>query len=193
MDNNFWRRIRQARRVADLTQMKLAQLCGVTRSAVAQWESPNRDVHVDPTPDRIALIAKHTGTSVNWLMTGDEAEAPTSLDQIRSPDPAKAWASLGERYLKPQFSVDVDVEELKTPGEADLVVKRPGIPDMVIGTKVFAFAQSAQEYAEKARTLAAKYPGTKAYVMLITPEVTVVPVTSAADALTSVARLISEN
>lgn len=60
-------RIRNARIDADLSQKKLAELTGVQRSAVAQWE---RDGGSSPSADRLARIALVTKVSHEWLTTG---------------------------------------------------------------------------------------------------------------------------
>ena len=65
-------RIRKARRHAELTQQALADRMGVTRGAVANWESA---VAV-PAARRLARIANVTGVSYEWLATGRGAMLP---------------------------------------------------------------------------------------------------------------------
>ena len=65
-------RIRKARRHAELTQQVLAERMGVTRGAVANWESA---VAV-PAARRLARIANVTGVSYEWLATGRGAMLP---------------------------------------------------------------------------------------------------------------------
>ena len=65
-------RIRKARRHAELTQQTLADRMGVTRGAVANWESA---VAV-PAARRLARIANVTGVSYEWLATGRGAMLP---------------------------------------------------------------------------------------------------------------------
>lgn len=57
-------RIRQARRRAKLSQQALANLLGVQRSSVSNWESTST---VRPTSANLIGIAEATCTSVEWL------------------------------------------------------------------------------------------------------------------------------
>ncbi|MBX3711908.1 MAG: helix-turn-helix transcriptional regulator [Lysobacter sp.] len=66
-------RIRRARTLAGLTQAELAQLVGVQRGAVAQWESPNGSL---PSMDHLIAIAQHTGVHLEWLGTGRGKPCP---------------------------------------------------------------------------------------------------------------------
>ena len=60
-------RIRVARQYAKLSQMELAEKLGISRGAVANWESAN-DAH--PATSRMVKLAVLTGISVEWLVTG---------------------------------------------------------------------------------------------------------------------------
>lgn len=60
-------RIRQARRLARLSQSELSSYVHVARSAVAQWE--RRD-GVTPTVRHLIDIAIATNTAIEWLATG---------------------------------------------------------------------------------------------------------------------------
>lgn len=59
-------RIYLARREAKLTQSDLAKAVGVTRGAVAQWESGD----VRPRHTTLTKIAEATGKSIQWLESG---------------------------------------------------------------------------------------------------------------------------
>ena len=61
-------RIRQARQAAGLSQARLAELMGVTRSACSQWESP--DAGTAPRLQRLVDISRCLGVSYAWLATG---------------------------------------------------------------------------------------------------------------------------
>ena len=65
-------RVRKARHPAGLSQQVLAERMGVTRGAVANWESA---VAV-PAARRLARIANVTGVSYEWLATGRGAMLP---------------------------------------------------------------------------------------------------------------------
>lgn len=60
-------RIRHARRLAGMTQARLAEAIGVGASAVAQWELPSG---TSPTAEHMERIATVCGVSFEWLATG---------------------------------------------------------------------------------------------------------------------------
>lgn len=60
-------RIRRARYAAKLSQSQLAELTGVKRSAVAQWE---REECTTPSVEHLTQIAVSTGVRFEWLATG---------------------------------------------------------------------------------------------------------------------------
>ena len=60
-------RIRQLRRKTKLSQQALAELVGVQRSAVSNWESSGP---VQPAAANLIAIAKATNVSMEWLATG---------------------------------------------------------------------------------------------------------------------------
>lgn len=60
-------RIRKARVRMRLSQRELAILLGVTRGAVANWESANAAL---PATERLQRIAHATGVNFEWLATG---------------------------------------------------------------------------------------------------------------------------
>lgn len=67
-------RIRIARRNKGLSQAELAKRASVTASAVAQWEHPSG---TRPDLKRLQLIAKATGVTVEWLVTGEASKRIT--------------------------------------------------------------------------------------------------------------------
>lgn len=75
-------RIRRARRQAALSQAALAQLAGVSASAVSQWEHPEG---TQPDLGRILQIAKATGVSLDWLIAGKELGLSASIPQKGQP------------------------------------------------------------------------------------------------------------
>ncbi len=56
-----------------MSQAELARRCGVTASAVAQWEHPNG---TRPNLDRLHRIAVATGTELSWLLSGERSTPP---------------------------------------------------------------------------------------------------------------------
>lgn len=67
MERDLGNRIRKARRLAAMTQAELAARLGVSRSAVANWESATG---IWPASARLLAIAVRTGVSYEWLATG---------------------------------------------------------------------------------------------------------------------------
>lgn len=67
-------RVRVARRRAGVSQAGLAEMVGVTRSAVANWESSSARTY--PSAQRLQRIAEETGVSYEWLATGRGSPAP---------------------------------------------------------------------------------------------------------------------
>jgi len=61
-------RIRTARLAQGLTQDQLARTVGVTRSAVAQWETGR----AGQVGSNLARIARALGTSVAYLLSGEQ-------------------------------------------------------------------------------------------------------------------------
>ncbi len=70
-------RIRAARLAQNLTQDQLARAVGVTRSAVAQWETGR----AGQIGSNLARIARTLGTSAAWLLSGEQeaGDAPLPL------------------------------------------------------------------------------------------------------------------
>lgn len=68
-------RIRQARRKAHLTQTGVAELLGINRSAVAQWERPGGS---KPTATNLSRLALVTHVGFEWLATGRGRMSPKS-------------------------------------------------------------------------------------------------------------------
>ncbi len=60
-------RIKQARERIGMSQTRLAELLGVTRSACSQWESAGG---TSPKRDRLEEIARLLGVNYEWLATG---------------------------------------------------------------------------------------------------------------------------
>jgi transcriptional regulator with XRE-family HTH domain len=73
-------RIRAARRQSGLTQDELADAVGVSRSAVAQWETDR----AGQVTTNLARIAAALGTNVEYLMRGDskQGQGASSGDEL---------------------------------------------------------------------------------------------------------------
>ncbi|MBV9654386.1 MAG: helix-turn-helix domain-containing protein [Acetobacteraceae bacterium] len=73
-DHGIGARIRSARKDLQLTQDALATAVGVTRSAVAQWET-DRAGQITGNLTRIAAVL---GVNVEWLVHGTDLRAPSN-------------------------------------------------------------------------------------------------------------------
>lgn len=93
-------RIRRARKDAGFSQKRLAELTGVQRSAVAQWE---RDGGTSPSSDRLARIAVATGVNHEWLSTGRGSRLAAAEDESQANEGLQlayyAQCELEERVL----------------------------------------------------------------------------------------------
>lgn len=86
----LWERLREARKYAGLTQLDLAKSCGVSRGAVALWESSDAEHRTTPTTHRLISFSKATGVPLAWLM-GDESKLDSLWSLYGAPeDKAKA-------------------------------------------------------------------------------------------------------
>ncbi len=72
-------RIRAARAERGWTQDALAEAVGVSRSAVAQWETDR----AGQVRDTLPRIAAALGVSVEYLLTGDDKHAPREASDRR--------------------------------------------------------------------------------------------------------------
>ncbi|MGB3135153.1 MAG: helix-turn-helix transcriptional regulator [Candidatus Macondimonas sp.] len=64
---NIGHRIQQAREKTGISQTRLAELLGVTRSACSQWESGNG---TSPRRERLEQISRLLSVNYEWLATG---------------------------------------------------------------------------------------------------------------------------
>lgn len=72
----LWERLRIARKKRNLNQTDLAEACSITRSSIANWESP--DHPATPKPKVLRRIAEVTNVSYQWL-SGETASIPEDL------------------------------------------------------------------------------------------------------------------
>ena len=73
-------RVKQARKAAGISQSKLAQVIGITRSACSQWESPQGTT---PRRERLEQLAYLLGVSYEWLATGRKTKDEKSALNVR--------------------------------------------------------------------------------------------------------------
>ncbi|MBN8480156.1 MAG: helix-turn-helix transcriptional regulator [Xanthomonadales bacterium] len=75
--SRFPDRLRRARRLASISQAALAHAVGISPSAVAQWEQENG---TQPGVAHLVSVARITGTSIEWLITG--AGRPRAMEPV---------------------------------------------------------------------------------------------------------------
>lgn len=71
MKTHIRERIKAARKHAGLTQEKLGELIGITKSAVSMWETSNPKKYTRPTLENLKELSKLTGAPLNWLLDDD--------------------------------------------------------------------------------------------------------------------------
>lgn len=84
---NIGHRIQQAREKTGISQTRLAELLGVTRSACSQWESGHG---TSPRRERLEEISRLLSVNYEWLATGRGAM------RGRAPSAAKGAALSAE-------------------------------------------------------------------------------------------------
>lgn len=80
-------RIRSARQAARLTQSELAAALGLSRSAVAQWESASGSA---PSTASFARLATTLGCTFEWLATGQGPRSVAHRNPAHEGDDAPA-------------------------------------------------------------------------------------------------------
>lgn len=104
MKSQLWQRLRAARRYAGLRQEDVRQVCGVTRSAVAQWEAEDPDKRTQPSIDQIKAIAKLTKLPLDFLLN-DNAD-PDDVWRMGTFNKAAATPTMSSVY--PAISPSVE-------------------------------------------------------------------------------------
>lgn len=79
-------RIASLRKAAGLSQEALAAKLGVSRQAIGKWEADT----TLPSLDNLHQLAKELGVSIDALLTGEESQAQSSLEN----EPAQTPLSL---------------------------------------------------------------------------------------------------
>ncbi|AFC86350.1 S24 family peptidase [Frateuria aurantia] len=137
MSDQLWKRIKEARTAAKLTQQAVADAFGIDRVAVSLWESSSDARRTRPDIGRLRELAKITGVKMEWLLGADgDPIGSTHLVSRDETDPAYVRFPLLEGYagMGPGTFISDYPEVVK-----DLRVSRewvsqkmPGIPHDVI-------------------------------------------------------------
>lgn len=110
-------RIRRARALARVSQSQLAAQVGVTRSAVAQWESK---ANVKPSMDHLSRIAIVTDIQFEWLATGrgpiklegDQAGTGADLKEFAQSETETRLLALMRRLSAKRQEMVCDIVEM---------------------------------------------------------------------------------
>ena len=73
------RRLKELRKMANITQADLSKALSIEQSSIAKYESPNKPV--TPPPDRLLQIAKYFGVTVDYLLGNSESPTCPSTDK----------------------------------------------------------------------------------------------------------------
>jgi phage repressor protein C with HTH and peptisase S24 domain len=92
--SGLWQRLKEARNRAGKTQQDVADWFGITRNAVALWESAREDKRTAPSVEQLRRFAAETGAPLEDYLVNDAAEVnavwlPHSADQIRERTPGE--------------------------------------------------------------------------------------------------------
>ena len=174
--SELWQRLRQARRFADQTQLQMAQCCGVSRAAVALWESAEYEHRTKPTTEHLVQIAKCTSVPLEWLLND-----ASDLNDV--------WR-LAE-YQPGRFAP----KDQDAPGTAPRAATGalPGVvqdvlPDFQADGVLFCFAQTPEQIAAKLHQIAGR---TDAHLVLIGVSATVLCAPTPAAALAQVVQALA--
>lgn len=101
MASELWQRIRAARKYADLRQQDVADVCGVSRAAVAQWEYDD-DRRTTPSIEQVRALAKRSKVPFEWLLD-DSANLGDIWQQAKvhsTPEPVVIVSKLLEQAIQ---------------------------------------------------------------------------------------------
>lgn len=180
--STFAERIREARRSAGLTQLDLARECGLTRGAVALWESGGI-ASTQPRPDLLRKVTQILKVPFEWLM--DDSVDPESawyLPNRPVSDPERQAALQRERDAREGYQVSYmpgpmrgDPAERAERGRIREARASRGIldlipdvlPDLEQDGYLFVFAKTAQQVENKLDVLARASADLKKHLVLI--------------------------
>ena len=169
MTSKLSERIREARRFADLTQRALATRCGVSRGAVALWETDNPKHTSNPSVEHLMRLAKATGVPLAWLMN-DASEV------------SDVWR------ISPGYEEDLPVggQPAKKPLAPDV------LPDIRTDGVLVCFATTAEQIAAKLTVLALEPEPTRKHLVLVGVSTTVSAAATPAEALQQAVKILTK-
>jgi transcriptional regulator with XRE-family HTH domain len=202
--STFAERIREARRSAGLTQLDLAQACGLTRGAVALWESSGH-AGTQPRTELLREIAKALGVPLDWLM--DDSAEPESvwyfpnrrteggklLSQIAREEESRTGYQVS--YVSGSIRGDPAerAERGRTRPSRGIVDLLPDVlPDVEQDGHLFCFANTPQQIANKIDALSRAPAELHKHLVLIGCESTVHCAKDPGEALARVVEILKK-
>ena len=88
--------IRALRKKANLSQLELAELCGVHQTAISQWEKGR----TNPDTDMLIALSEIFHTSIGAILGLDSPDDPVMI-------PVKGYVQAGEMTLIPDEDICV--------------------------------------------------------------------------------------
>lgn len=124
----LWEKIRIARKKRKLTQVELAEACSVTRSSIANWESP--DHPSKPNLKQVRRIAELTEVSFQWL-SGETSQTPESLKDLAAHQDVNAEQDIESELMR--RSEERKEEAMKALLDMYSYIKDHGVSDEFCG------------------------------------------------------------
>lgn len=145
MKSELWQRLRETRKKNNMRQQDIAELTGVSRGAVAQWESADPANRTRPSVVQIQAISRKTRVPLDWLLS-DESD-PGQLWVTPNTTERRAAPAQDPSRLAETFSRAVEFATLQLAPEREsgfgVVVGQNGTAykaDYLYGGHVASFA-----------------------------------------------------
>lgn len=153
--SELWQRLREARRMAGLTQTDVAKTLGITRAAVAFQESPNPRTRSMPNLEQVQQWSLITKVPMDYL-ANDEANVMDIyryMDRERfsgvQPTPIPAPSPAPERRETPVQALSASIALPSSVGETAVRAKRSGTSAQLLQTVIHLAQLDAPEIADR--------------------------------------------
>ena len=121
---NLCKKIRFARRTANISQQELATAMGVTRTTISLWETETARSVKKPHPANLEKVARVTGFPIEWFHDDQPPTMPGGTEVIKNADETTVTKSESNAAGLPEIYASVvrSVSELSPQGAADTVL-----------------------------------------------------------------------